>query len=219
MAGPEQRIALGFRAHSGWAAAVALAASGKNVLVLDRRRIETADPAIPGSRQPYHAAERLDFEAAEPLIRICRESSGAFATNAVHALVAGLTRNGYRADCAGVLFASGRPLPDLAGILRSHALIHTAEGDFFRAVVVEACESAAICVTRVKEREVWEKAAAVAGLSAAELRALIGQLGRTLGPPWSADEKLACLAAWIALQERNFQNNPGESRPNASARP
>jgi hypothetical protein len=215
MAGTEQRVALGFRAHSGWAAAVALAESRGKLIVLDRRRIVTADPAIPGSRQPYHAAERLEFPEAEPLIRSCRESSVALASNAVAAFVGGLTRNDYRVNCAGILFASGRQLPDLAGILRSHALIHTAEGDFFREVLVQACESSALPVTRVKEREVRERAAATVRLSAAELQALIGELGRTLGPPWRVDEKLASLAAWIALRERNFKGNAGESRPKA----
>jgi hypothetical protein len=68
-----EAVALGFRAHSGWTIAVAVAGSLDNPFVLERRRIETADPSIPGSRQPYHAAERLDVRKAENLIRLCRE--------------------------------------------------------------------------------------------------------------------------------------------------
>lgn len=200
MARAEQPVALGFRAHSGWAVAVAVAASHQNLTVVERRRIITADPAIPGSRQPYHAAERLEFKEAEPLLRMCRESSFALAARAVNALIADLAREGHQIHCAGILFASGRPLPDLAGILRSHALIHTAEGDFFRAVLVQACESRSVAVTRVKEREAWERAAEATRMSAAELHVHLGDLGRTLGPPWRADEKLASLAAWIAMQ-------------------
>jgi hypothetical protein len=37
---------------------------------------------------------------------------------------------------AGILFRSGRSLPRLPAILRSHALIHTAEGEFFREVLL-----------------------------------------------------------------------------------
>jgi hypothetical protein len=38
--------ALGFRVHSGWTAMVAVAGSPASPVVLDRRRIETADTAI-----------------------------------------------------------------------------------------------------------------------------------------------------------------------------
>ena len=34
-----------------------------------------------------------------------------------------------------------------------------------------------------------------------DLQQRIGELGRSLGPPWRQDEKLASLAAWIALAE------------------
>ncbi len=70
--GMSEAVALGFRAHSGWAAVVAVSGSPGRPVVLERRRIETADTAIPGSKQPFHAAERLGVERAEALIRQCR---------------------------------------------------------------------------------------------------------------------------------------------------
>jgi hypothetical protein len=197
----DERAALGFRAHSGWTIVVAISRSLNKPVILERRRIETADAAIPGSRQPYHAAERLDFQKAETLIRTCRDSSARLATGAVSSLVAQLTQNGHTVAASGILFASGRPLPDLAATLRSHALIHTAEGEFFREVLVQASEHCSLPVTRIKEREVWDRAAAALRLSSAGLQVLIGELGRSLGPPWRQDEKLASLAAWIALAE------------------
>ncbi len=49
---------LGFKAHSGWAALVALGRDKDDLHVIDRRRIELADPADgEWARQPYHAAE------------------------------------------------------------------------------------------------------------------------------------------------------------------
>jgi len=169
--------------------------------VLERRRIETADAAIPGSKQPYHAAEPLGLREAEALIGRCRDSSARLAAEAVSALVARLAGNGHRVAGAGLLLASGRPLPDLAAILRAHPLIHTAEGEFFRQVLVQASEQCRLPVTRVKEREVWERAAAALRLSAADLEGRIAEIGKLLGPPWRQDEKLATLAGWIALAE------------------
>lgn len=181
------QVALGFRAHSGWAAAVAVAGSIGKPVVIERRRIIIADPALPGSKQPFHAAERLDIGKAEASIRMCRESSVRFATDAVRELIGG--RN---VIAAAILFASGRPLPDLARILSSHALIHTAEGEFFREVLIEAAESCGLPVTRVREREIRDQQLQIAGL------------GKPLGPPWTQDEKLASLAAWTALNRIRF---------------
>jgi hypothetical protein len=171
------RAALGIRSHSGWAVVVAATSSG----ILDRRRIQIADPAIPGSCQPFHAAEGLPFDQAETLIHKCRESSLLLATRALSACL------DYKVDRAAILFASGRPLPDLDAILRSHALIHTAEGQFFREILVSACEQCGLPVLRIKERDLPDNP-------------LVTELGRSLGPPWRQDEKRATLAAWAALK-------------------
>jgi hypothetical protein len=56
-------------------------------------------------------------------------------------------------------------------------------------------------VKRVREREVWDRAAGVLHLELPALQERINTLGRSLGPPWRQDEKLASLAAWIALAE------------------
>jgi hypothetical protein len=92
-------------------------------------------------------------------------------------------------------------LPDLAAILRSHALIHTAEGEFFRDVLVHASEHCSLPVTKIKEREIWERGSKILGRSSADLQQQINGLGKSLGPPWRQDEKLASMAALIALAE------------------
>jgi hypothetical protein len=196
-----EAVALGLRAHSGWTAAVAASGSPNKPIILDLRRIETADARIHGSTQPYHAAKELCFEEAETLIRQCQESSTLLAVRAVSAWIAQLRQNGLRVVGVGILYASGRPLPNLAAILRSHALIHTAEGEFFRAALVTASECCSVHVTKIKEREIWESATSVFRLPTEDLQRRIGELGKSVGPPWRQDEKLASLAAWITLIE------------------
>lgn len=203
-------VALGFRSHSGWTVAVAVAGSPRNAVVIERRRLETADAAIHGSKQPYHAAEPLRFEKAEALIERCLESSIRLANAAVSAMVAHLKEQKHEVVAAGILASSARPLPDLAATLQSHALIHTAEGEFFRDVLIRASECCSLSVTRIKEREIWDWGAAVFKLGAADLQARINGIGKSIGPPWTQDEKLASLAAWIALA--------GASRSKAEAR-
>ena len=183
-------VGLGFRTHSGWTSAVAVAGSPAKPVVLVRRRLELASPDA-GAKQPYHAAEPLEFADAAALIQRCRDSSMSLAEAGLSALLAQLAARDHRVVGAGIVFASGRELPDLAGILKSHALIHTAEGEFFRDVLVRACERRSLPVTRIKERDARDRDA--------KAWAQIDGLGKSLGPPWRQDEKLASLAAWTAL--------------------
>jgi len=113
------------------------------------------DTRFEAARSCRRAARRSEGGS---LILLCRDSSTLLAKGSVSDMVAQLTRKGHRVVGAGIVLASGRPLPDLAAILRSHALIHTAEGEFFREAMVRASEHCSLPVTRVKEREIWDKA-------------------------------------------------------------
>ena len=191
--------AVGFRAHSGWAAAVVISGKLASPLVVDRRRIEIADPRISGSKQPFHAAEGLPFKEAQRLIQRCIDSTDSLADRALRALVGDVEEKGYRVVGCGLLLASGRPLPDLAAILASHALIHSAEGEMFRETLVRASERRGLAVTKVRERELFETAAATLRTAADTLQRCLAELGRSLGPPWTQDQKLAALVGLLAL--------------------
>src|SRR5260370_22250466 len=52
---------LGFRVKSGWAMVVLVSATSPPT-VLDRRRVDLSDPAVPDSAQPFHAG--LDLPKA-----------------------------------------------------------------------------------------------------------------------------------------------------------
>jgi len=173
---------IGFRTHSGWAVAVAMA-GGEPV---ERRRIDLCDCLIAGSAQPYHAAARMPFRRAEAHLKRCEEISAAMAEAAVQTLVKDLAARGYAVTGCSILLASGRPPGDLAKTLAAHPLIHTAEGEFYRAAVREACRGCGLPVHGIKERELCPLVAEVAGL------------GKAMGPPWRADEKLCALAAMRA---------------------
>jgi len=197
-----QPAALGFRAHSGWAVVVAVTASPVNGVVLARRRIEIAYAGIPGSKQPFHAVAALDdLSAAEVLIHQRRESSTELATRAVREVIAELAKAGHAVACSSIILAAGRPLPNLAAILKSHALIHTAEGEFFRDVLQRANEDCGLPVMKLRARDVWDRGSETFSVPSAALQKQIVQVGRAIGPPWREDHQLASLAAWIALAE------------------
>ena len=193
------RAAVGLRAHSGWAALVAVAGTPRSIDVVARRRIEIADPAIPGSKQPYHEAERLPVDKAGELLDRCMRGAEWLARKAIGAVLDELAREGHESRACGLLLASGRPLPALEAILASHALIHTADGEHFRDALARASEHVRLTVIRVREKEVLERASAALGIPVPRLQAHVQELGRSLGPPWTQDQKLAALAAWLAL--------------------
>jgi hypothetical protein len=199
MANLRARAALGFRAHSGWAAVVAVAGTLRAPEILDRRRIQIADSSIPGSKQPYHAAEELPFEKAKALLQRCEQGSRRLARKALGELVAEIRAKGYSISRCGLLLASGRPLPALPSILASHALIHTADGEHFRDALVHASEHRALAVSRLRERDLYAVAAARFRIGADALQGRINAIGKPLGPPWTQDQKLAALVAWLAL--------------------
>ena len=193
------KATLGFRAHSGWAAVVAIAGPLDSPSVIDRRIIQLCNPKTRGSKQPYHAAEPLAFQDGEKLITRCIAETRQLAYDSLLSAIDDLETRGHRIGSCGILLGSGRTLPALDRILASHALIHAAEGEMFRAALVDAAQQCKLPVKGVKERELYFQATTVLGRSAEQLRSYLDGLARSLGPPWRQDQKCATLAAWLAL--------------------
>jgi len=194
------RAAVGFRAHSGWAAAVALAGPADAPTVITRRRIEMVDRGRPGPAQPYHASVGLDIREAQRIVGDCAARAAALATTGLRAMVEDLRALGHEVTGCGLLLASGRPLPALESILASHALIHTAEGELFREALRAACRACGLRVAGVKERDLFTLAAVDLGITTQRIEEHVTAMGKAMGPPWRQDEKFAAVAAWMAMR-------------------
>src|SRR5437762_12413779 len=142
--------ALGFRAHSGWAAVVAIAGPIKSPEVVGRRRIGLADPKIPRPVQPYHAAQEMELKDAEAYIGKFTVEARNFATQAIHAAIRELRSEGFQAIGCGIVSGSGRPAPTVEAALASHPLLHTAEGELFRNAIIHAAERCRLPVHGVR---------------------------------------------------------------------
>jgi hypothetical protein len=205
-----KRAAVGFREHTGWAAMVALGGGVEAPVVLDRRRYELCDEDLP--RAAYHVARDLDLPAAERLVHQVEESARTSAESQLEQTVADLDAAGY--EVVGAAVAAARPLPaDLAEILGSHPLVHTAEGQLFREALVEAAEHRRLPVTRFAQPQLYEEAAGQIGTTDASLRAQLTGLGRALGPPWRQDQKEAAAAAWLALASAAHRQPAEQAQP------
>ena len=195
------RAALGFRLHTGWAALVVIARPDKIEVIL-RRRVELlpADGSIP--RFVYHTAAEMESAEAAALVKRAGRAAEKIAAAAVREVVEELARMKITVKVAGIPTGSTAVPEELKSILKSHPLIHAAEGALFQGAVAHACQTCGLKVTTVWERDLMTRAAEAYGTAPARLRASLDALRKTAGAPWSADQKTAAAAAWLALQGR-----------------
>lgn len=193
------KVAVGFRVHSGWAAAVALMVEKGAPVVLARERVHLVKNFTYESRQPYHTAAKLAPDEARAFVAHIRKEARDLALRAIRKLRDNLAEHSYSLRTTAVLMASGRPLPPLPKILAAHSLIHTADGELFREALIHASRRASLKTIQPRERELNDAASRTLRKTPSVLSRQIAELGRNLGPPWSQDEKLAALAAWYAL--------------------
>jgi len=193
------QIAIGFRIHSGWAAMIAVTGSPLRPVILDRRRIEIAEASDRGPVQPYHTARDLGVARGRAFLDECRDAANVLACASLESAIKQV--GGDRVECCAVLTGSGRTSPTLEATLASHAAIHTAEGEFFREVVVHAGESCGLRVCRIKEKELFGMAERKFHMTASNLQQTLDELGKIVGAPWRQDHKLAALGAWVAAAD------------------
>jgi len=190
--------AVGFRVHSGWTAVVAVAIDEGIPLVLARERAHLVRTFTYEYRQPYHTAATMPADDREVFVSRVRAEARHLAFRTISRLRDTLGKEGYSLTSSGLLLASGRPLPALAGILASHSLIHAADGELFRDAILDATARSGLLCAKVKERDLLDSATRILGLQSRDLSRRMRELGRRLGPPWSQDEKYASLIAWLA---------------------
>ena len=194
---PALHGALGFSLHTGWAASVVVIRDGAKIEAIFRRRLELlpADGAIP--RFVYHRAAELGLDEAAGFVASAETAIRGAAQQAIRQMLDSIK---LKILTAGIP-ANSKALPkDLSKILASHAMIHAAEGLLFEKAVTEGCRDNGIAAVCVRPREVWPQAAASCGMDEKRLRGIVDAIGKTIGPPWTADQKLATAAGLVALQ-------------------
>jgi len=193
------RAAIGFRVHSGWAAMVAVSLEDGVPIVLQRRKLLLVGTFSYTFRQPYHTAEKMPLGDAAEFVRGVETESRDLALSGLRALEKELDSADYKVRGCALLLASGRKLPEFEKVLASHALIHTADGELFREAIRHCCARAKLPLTAIKERELLAAASKRLNKRPEFLNRQVAALGKSIGPPWTQDEKLATLAAWLTL--------------------
>jgi hypothetical protein len=160
-------------------------------------------PCSPTTRRKDCHSRKPPLEKAGKLLERCEAGSAKLAHEALGRLISDLATKGFSIEGFGLLLASGRPLPALASVLASHALIHAADGEHFRDALAQAALRRGLPLTRIPERELYAAAAKRFRTTAGAIQARVQAAGKPLGPPWTADQKLAALIAWLALAKQN----------------
>jgi hypothetical protein len=196
--GREWARAIGFTVKSGWASAVLVGGSPTSPRVVDSRRVDLSDPAMPESRQPYHAGFGSAREARRDLSRSIAAVKR-FGRHSVTALIRQYQAAGHQVRGAGVIVGS---LIDPERIANEHIRIHALEGQLFRGVVYDAAVRMGLSCSIWRDRDLLAAAAAILKQPERTLRDAVATLGRDVGGPWRAEQKAAALAAWLVLAGR-----------------
>jgi hypothetical protein len=194
------RVAFGLKAHSGWAALVAVGVCDSEFHIVDRRRIDLIeDQDMYWAKQPYHAAGGLQEDAARAIITRGIEVAYDSAVRAIRVALSHSRELGHEIIACAVLVAD--PMPDwsTAEILAVHFRMHKAEGVLFPDVLVRGARACGLNVIAIPEKQLSEYAERSLAGPLSSLMNKIEMLGKSVGAPWGKDQKSAALAAMIGL--------------------
>jgi hypothetical protein len=181
---------VGLFAKTGSAVVVTVVGSAGSPALADRRTFALCDDEA--SRFLYHHARTLDRAEASAFVTHCVKEAARLARAEVGALLRDLKRADVHV-VRGAIVDTDKPFsaPALERILASHSLVHAAEGDLYRSVVVEAFERRNIPVEPVPRTDIPKLSP--------QHEPIVSELGRAAGPPWRREHKdatIAALATW-----------------------
>jgi hypothetical protein len=188
-------VAVGFRARTGRAIAVALAGPASAPELLWRRETALVDPAMPETAQPYHEVMQLPWDEALVAVRPAVTRIEAVARKALAAIARDLAAQGCTLRTIGVVGSPDRPLEKIGNF---HIRAHAAEGILFRSVLELAAKHIDVPCRTFSEKQVAQRAQAEL-TATADVDVHLKELGRRAGPPWRTLERAAAMAAWLAL--------------------
>jgi len=160
------------------------------------RAVLLSDPKIPQSKQPHHAALELPTIKAKTVTRKLRKVVMDAARKSVRELLSEASELQYEVRGAGLVVGS---LVDPATLHNEHIRAHGLEGQLFRTVLEDSFEEKNISCHVLLEKFAYQTASSSLRKSTEETKEWIAGMGEAHEGSWRAEEKLAALAAWVAL--------------------
>jgi len=202
-----RQVGLGLRARKGGAVVVGLDLEDGRPRVLISTLLATGADGDRLSLEPYRLAAEMarDRSGAASVAAAAAVAEGRRRQNEL--AVAGLQRVLQQLDEAGFNPVVAALLVNRAGwvtdlLAYSSAWpehVPVAEGLAVRAALRFAIQECRLETAELDEKSVFDRAENVLGLSSTQIDARLKDLGSTAGTPWRKEQKLACVAAWIAI--------------------
>jgi hypothetical protein len=192
--------ALGLRPVKGGALAVAVAMDARGPRVVLSTVLATAAEGDRLTLEPYQLAYEKGASAeTAALVAEARRRQDALAEQGLTGLLARLREAGAEPRRAALLVNRAGWITDLlAHALSSPEHPAVIEGLAVREALRSAFARCGLEAVEMDEKSLPETAAADLKLSPTEIDAWLTGLGATAGKPWRKEQKLACLAAWLA---------------------
>lgn len=202
---------LGLRACKGGAVAVCLAPVDGQPRVVASTLLKSSVDGDRLSFEPYKVAAEMPYAApgqpsAEALAAVeeGRRRQGQLATTSLEGLLLQLEEAGCQPTVAGLLVNRAGWITDLVAYsLAWPEHVPVAELLAVRDALRLALAQRKLAVTELDEKSLPDVAAKMLDVSPGEITERTKALGSTAGKPWRKEQKLACLAAWVAVQGRS----------------
>lgn len=201
-----QRIGLGLRAVAGGAVAVGVALDASGSRVVLSTMLATATEGDRLSLQPYHVAAEMprgpDGGPSAEMVAVVAEARNRqdeLAEKGLDAIVVQLRDTGAPAVAALLINRAGWIADLLSYSIAWPDHPPVAEGLAVRDALRSALKLRGLPFVEMDEKSLPERAGELLSLSADDLDARLKALGKAVGAPWRKEQKLACLAAWVAL--------------------
>jgi hypothetical protein len=184
---------IGVSDHGGWA--ILVTATGNGTL-LDRRRVELVDEALP--KIPHHSeGQFLPLDEAVELVERVRASAERHAKLVLDAVATEVS-----ASILGIALRQCPELPPTIGErITNYRARNVADWVMYRKAFAAAAKAQGWPVHWFDPRQVYAMASKALGVE--NLDAHFVQLRRSLGPPWGQDHKMAMAAAIAASHARS----------------
>ncbi len=177
---------IGVSDHGGWAVLVTAAPDGT---LLDRRRVELVDEALP-SIPHHHEGQMLPIDEAVALVERVRASAEKHAVFALDAVAKAVPH------IFGIALRARPQLPPtIAERLKDYRARNVADWVMYREALASAAELHGWPIHWFDAKKVLVSASQALHVENFDVH--FSQMRRTVGPPWNNDHKLAMAAAIV----------------------
>jgi hypothetical protein len=203
------RVNVGFKAHMGWVAAVAVNTDSSSPNPLYTRRIDLVTDQDRCVREPYHVAGGWDGLEQVPrpdnpaeIVAHGLKLQTEAATLRLEEFRSELTAIGLEWSAAVILTTRGYE-GGLHHSLDSHAHIHVAEGSAIRDATRIAVDKLGIARIEQDEKSSMQQSSALLRLSVAELDAQLKKDRPVDTRSWTKEHRTIAAATWLASQAQS----------------